>query len=241
MIVVNEGARCPFLFIGDHAGRAIPQALGDLGVGREDLARHIAWDIGVAAVGEHLARRLGACFIRQAYSRLVIDCNRAPATVGATPPVSDGVPIPGNTGVPVEQRAARVAAIYQPYQDAIAAELDRRAALGSDPILVSLHSFTPSLQGVPRPWRYGVLHGEDSPFSSCMLSGMEQALGEAVGDNQPYALNEIDNTVPLHAGGRGLDYLELEIRQDLIAEPPGQAEVAAEVAGFLLAALALKT
>jgi predicted N-formylglutamate amidohydrolase len=41
-----------------------------------------------------------------------------------------------------------------------------------------------------------------------------------------------DNTVPLHADPRGLDYLELEVRQDLIADPAGQ-----DLAAGLLARL----
>ena len=45
-----------------------------------DLARHIAWDIGIAGVGRQLADRLDACLIMQPYSRLVIDCNRPPGS-----------------------------------------------------------------------------------------------------------------------------------------------------------------
>nr|QQZ51524.1 N-formylglutamate amidohydrolase [Phenylobacterium glaciei] len=84
---------------------------------------HIAWDIGVAGLGEQLAARLDACFIRQTYSRLVVDCNRRPGAPEAMPEVSDGVSIPGNLALHPQAMAARRAEIYQPYQDAIAAEL----------------------------------------------------------------------------------------------------------------------
>ena len=109
-----------------------------------------------------------------------------------------------------------MAEIYQPYQDAIGAELDRRA--GRPTILVSLHSFTPVMQGVVRPWRMGVLHRGDSAFSSRVLALLQRELGEAAGDNEPYKMDDTDNTVPLHADPRGLDYLELEVRQVLIAD-----------------------
>lgn len=89
--------------------------------------------------------------------------------------------------------------------------------------MVSLHSFTPEIQGRSRPWAVGVLHRDDSVLSRRVLTLLRAELGDEAGDNQPYAMDEVDNTVPLHAGRRGLDYLELEIRQDLIADAAGQA------------------
>lgn len=143
--------RSPFLLIGDHAGRAIPGGLADLGLGGDDLLRHIAWDIGVHGLGSMLAERLDAVFIRQNYSRLVIDCNRDPSSAEAIPLVSDETPIPGNCGLSEGDRQARVAQIHVPYQAAIAAEIAARAAAGMPTVLVSLHSFTPVMAGVPRP------------------------------------------------------------------------------------------
>jgi predicted N-formylglutamate amidohydrolase len=238
VVVVNEDGASPFLLLGDHAGRAIPARLRDLGLPAGALDRHIAWDIGVAGLGERLARRLDACFIRQAYSRLVIDCNRRPGAADLMPAVSDGQPIPGNADLDPAEAAARVREIYAPYQDRIAATLDRRRAAGRRTLLVSLHSFTPVFQGVPRPWRFGVLHRGDSALSRRVLSLLRRDLGEGVGDNQPYAMDGTDHTVPLHADPRGLDYLELETRQDLIADGPGQDAAAERIAGLLIQALA---
>jgi predicted N-formylglutamate amidohydrolase len=194
---------------------------------------HIAWDIGVAGLGEGLAAALDAVFIRQTYSRLVVDCNRRPDHPGAMPEVSDGVAITGNIGLTPADAAARRAGIYQPYQDAIAAELDRRAAADQPTLLISLHSFTPVMDGIARPWRMGVLHRGDSALSARMLALLRAELGDAAGDNQPYRMDETDNTVPLHADPRGLDYLELEVRQDLIADEAGQAREAAFLATTL--------
>ncbi len=232
-IVANPRGRSAFLLIGDHAGRVIPKALGDLGLAAGAMDTHIAWDIGVAGLGERLGLALDAVFIRQAYSRLVVDCNRRPDHPGAMPEVSDGVAIPGNVGLTPAGAAARRAEIYQPYQDAIAAELDRRAANDQPTLLVSLHSFTPMMDGFARPWRMGVLHRGDSALSAGMLRLLQAVLGEAAGDNQPYRMDETDNTVPLHADPRGLDYLELEVRQDLIADAAGQAAQAAFLATML--------
>ena len=79
-----------------------------------------------------------------------------------------------------------------------------------------------------------MLHLGGSPFSDAMLSRLRAALGEAlVGDNQPYRMDGTDYTVPRHAIARGLDYLELEVRQDTIADPAGVAETAALLAPLL--------
>lgn len=235
-IVQNPGARSPFLLVGDHAGREIPAALGDLGVGGADLERHIAWDIGVAGLGARLADALDATFIRQRWSRLVIDCNRDPARPDAMPAVSDGTAIPANADLSAADREARVQTVFRPYHDAIAAALDARA--DQPTFVVALHSFTPVMGGFRRPWRFGVLHLGASPFSEAVLARLraEPGVGE-VGDNEPYAMDGTDFTIPHHAVGRGLDYAELEVRQDLIADPAGQAEVAALLAKVLPEAL----
>ena len=233
--VDNPGGSSPFLLLGDHAGRAIPRRLAALGLANHDLARHIACDIGVEGLGVRLARRLDATFVRQTYSRLVIDCNRALEAEDSIPSVSDGTRIPGNQDLDAVARAARAAEIFSPYHDHIAKMLDRRRGAT---IIISLHSFTPALGGQARPWRYGVLHRGDSKFSTAVLAALRARVGESlVGDNAPYVMDAIDFTVPHHADPRGLDYLELEVRQDLIADSAGQDE-AAERLGEVFQALA---
>lgn len=218
---VNPSGAGPFLLIGDHAGNAIPQSLGDLGLAAEDRARHIAWDLGVEALGRALAPLLDAPFVAQRMSRLVIDCNRDPVRPDAMPEVSDGTRVPGNIGLSADARAARVAAIHAPYQQAIA---DRIAARG-ETVLVALHSFTPAMGGVARPWHAGVLHnGANDRFARAVLAKLQAEGDLVVGDNEPYAMDRIDYTIPRHAFAAGLPYVELEIRQDLLpADPEGWA------------------
>jgi predicted N-formylglutamate amidohydrolase len=236
-IAHNPGAASPLLLVGDHAGREIPAALGDLGLAPKALTAHIAWDVGVAELGALLSAALDATFIAQRYSRLVIDCNRDPARPDSIAETSDTVAIPGNAALGPEARAERAKRVFLPYHDRIAAEIDARA--GRPTILVALHSFTPALAGAaPRPWRVGVLHMGDSPASVRMLEALRAALGHAlVGDNEPYRMDGADYTVPRHAIARGLDYLELEVRQDLIAAAAGQAAMA-ELLAPLLAGVA---
>ena len=236
--MLNPGALAPLVLVGDHAGCEIPEDLGDLGLPQAEIERHIGWDIGVAALGAALSVRLDAVFIAQRFSRLVIDCNRHPDRPDATPEISDGTPVPGNLGLDATARAARIAAVFTPYHERIAAELGARAGRTPPPVLVALHSFTPVMAGQARPWRYGVLHLGASPLSMRVLAGLRRRLGAAqVGDNEPYMMDGTDYTVPHHAVDRGLDYVELEVRQDLLADPAGVAAVAALLGEVLAEAL----
>ena len=234
VIVHNSGAGAPILLICDHAGRGIPERLGDLGLRPAERARHIAWDIGAGALAGKLADLLGAELILQVYSRLVADCNRDPNDPNVAPEVSDGVPIAANQGLAAEALAARIAEIHAPYHAAIGAALDLR---GPDTLVVSVHSFTPVMQGFQRPWHVGVLHSHDSPASTRMLTALGAVEGLVVGDNQPYAMDGVDYTIPRHAKRRGLDYLELEVRQDLIEAEPGQDAMASMLAPLLRSAV----
>jgi predicted N-formylglutamate amidohydrolase len=230
VIVCNPGAASPYLLLGDHAGRAIPARLGGLGLAAADQMRHIAWDIGVAELGCELAARLNATFIAQRFSRLVIDCNRHPDHPASIAEESDGSPIPGNVGLGDLERARRRREIFLPYHAAISAALDAGPATK----VIALHSFTPSMQGQARPWRFGVLHREDSPLSRLVLARLRGALDkDVVGDNQPYRMDATDFTVPNHCDPRGLDYLELEVRQDLLVGAAACAKVSAIIAEAL--------
>jgi predicted N-formylglutamate amidohydrolase len=235
--LLNEAGGSVFLLAADHAGRAIPRRLGTLGLGEAELGRHMAWDIGIAGVGRELSQRLDAPLLLQTYSRLVIDCNRDPGVASSIPEISETTEIPGNSGLSAADRQARIAAIFRPYHDAIAAALDRRAAAGRATVLVALHSFTPVYKGVARPWHAGVLFNRDDRLAQPLLALLRAEGDLVVGENEPYSVSDLtDYTVPMHGERRGLPHLEIEIRQDLIAEPAGQAAWAARLSQLLPAA-----
>jgi predicted N-formylglutamate amidohydrolase len=223
----SEG-RSRFFVTVDHGGRLLPRALGDLGLPERERERHIAWDIGAAGVARRLARMLDATVVRQIYSRLVCDCNRPPEAPDFAPARSENTEIPGNRNLAAAELAMRRAAVWQPYHDRIAALLDARAAAGRLTVLVAMHSFTPVYNGASRPWQVGLLYNRDRRLAD----GLRKALADerlegqplAVGDNEPYRLtDETDYTIPVHGERRGLLHIEIELRQDLIAEAVGQA------------------
>jgi predicted N-formylglutamate amidohydrolase len=235
----NESGDSVFFLTCEHAGRAFPHRLGRLGLPEAETLRHIAWDIGIGAVGRELSRLLNAAVILQTYSRLVIDCNRDPKVPSSIPEISEDTEIPGNRTLDEADRAARVDAIFRPYHNAIAAALDRRAAADRASVLVALHSFTPVFRGVPRPWQVAVLFNRDPRLAHALAELLRADGSLMVGENEPYRVSDLtDYTVPVHGERRGLPHVEIEIRQDLIADPAGQREWAERLARLLPAAYA---
>lgn len=232
--VVEGRGDSPFVLISDHAGQRVPAALRDLGLPQTELDRHIGWDIGIAGTTAALAARLGAWAILQTYSRLVIDCNRPVHAASSIPAISDATPIPGNRDLPDAARLQRIDEIFAPYHARIAAELDARAAGGAPAILVSMHSFTPAMAGIARPWHAGVLYGRDARLAHALRDALAAEGDLCVGDNQPYAVSDAsDYAVPVHGERRGLPHVAIEIRQDLIADEAGQTAWAARLARLL--------
>lgn len=224
----------PFVLIADHAGQRIPARLGDLGLSQSELDRHIGWDIGIAGLAERLSEKLDAFAILQTYSRLVIDCNRPLEAPGSIVAVSDGTAVPGNEGLDDDARTARALEIFAPYHARITQELDRRSEETPAPVLISLHSFTPVFAGFVRPWHTGVLYHRDTRLAHALRDALRAEAGLVVGDNEPYAVSDTsDFAVPVHGEQRGLLHVELEIRQDLIADTAGQEEWAERLARIL--------
>src|SRR5438874_6610085 len=148
--VLRPEGRSDFVLTADHAGRAIPKRLGMLGLPEDELARHIAWDIGIAGVTERLSEALGAAAVLQNYSRLVIDCNRQPGLDSSIPTVSELTAIPANEGLSSDAREARQREIFQPYHARIEQLLESRSASGRRTLLIAMHSFTPVFKSIAR-------------------------------------------------------------------------------------------
>ena len=225
--IINKAGSSSFLLIGDHAGNAVPAKLAGLGLDDAELSRHIAIDIGVSPLGARLARLLDACFIEQRYSRLVVDCNRHAEASDVMAALSDGTVIPANRDLTTAERAGRLAEIYEPYHRAIAETLVARQQAGRATVLVALHSFTPNMAGVARPWDIGVLHASgNAGFALALLEELRAAGRLCIGDNEPYRMDDTDYTVPRHAWPAGLPYVELEVSQGRLADDASVAEMA---------------
>jgi predicted N-formylglutamate amidohydrolase len=227
---LNPEARSDFVITVDHASCRIPRRLGDLGLPASELRRHIAWDIGALAVARQVAHALDAHLIAQNYSRLVIDCNRDPRVATSIPQIGESIPIPGNIGLSEPEIAARCAEIFTPYHNRLRALLDERQAQGRPTLLVAQHSMTNIFKGVSRAMHAAVLYNHDRRFAGLVLDALRREPDLVVADNEPYFVSdETDYTIPRHAEARGLPHVEIEIRQDLIGDEPGQAQWAQRI------------
>ncbi|MDX1575952.1 MAG: N-formylglutamate amidohydrolase [Kiloniellales bacterium] len=231
--IVNPEASAPVLLVCDHASNFIPRALANLGLDETHLWWHIAYDIGVAEVTRLLSRRLGATAILCGFSRLVIDPNRGPDMPSSIPETVDGVAIPGNRNLSEAERQERIATFFKPYHQAIEGRLRMLTARGPAPAVISLHSFTPVMDGFERPWQVAALWDRDPRLPLPFMAAL-RSLGYTVGDNEPYSGRDFHGyTMQRHADAQGFANLLIEIRQDLIDTADGVGEWADILAGAL--------
>jgi predicted N-formylglutamate amidohydrolase len=225
------------LFLCDHASPALPQAYGDLGLTPDHFTRHIAYDIGAAALTEALAARFEAPALLTTFSRLLIDPNRGADDPTLVMRISDRALSPGNARIDEREVAERKARYWQPYRDAIEETARAMQAAGCVPALISIHSFTPIWRGKPRQWQAAVLWDCDDRLAKPILQGL-RAQGLETGDNEPYDGALRGDTMFDHGTLPGRPHILIEIRQDLIADAAGVAEWAAHLAQLLQNALA---
>ncbi len=222
----------------DHASNVVPDWVngGDLGISPQDMARHIAWDVGAAGLALALGEVLDSPVILSQFSRLVIDPNRGKDDPTLIMRLYDGTIIPGNRHISLVEIAAREKRLYDPYHAALGALMQRQP----DTVLLAVHSFTPCLKGrQPRPWHVGVLYSHMGPeLSRPLLQALARDPDLCVGDNEPYAGHLPGDSIDQHALQSGRLNTLIEVRNELIVDAKGQTDWAARLAPHLWDALA---
>lgn len=223
--LIDGDRRKGLVLVADHAGRELPDEYGHLGLPAAEFERHIAYDIGVAGVTERIAAALGVPAVMARFSRLLIDPNRGEDDPTLIRQLYDGTVIPRNYPVDAPERHKRLDLFYRPYHDAVAALVASVAeATGRAPFIFSIHSFTPRMQGVERPWHAGILWDSDDRAVKPLLSMLSADSSLVIGDNEPYDGALRGDTMFRHAIANGYAHVLIEIRQDLIHGEMGQAE-----------------
>ena len=168
---VTKRSGAPYFVFVDHATNAIPATFDQLALPEDILETHIAYDIGAAAIGEIIARELNATLLTCDYSRLLIDPNRDVASKDVIPEMSDHIPIPRNAQLSHAERQARIDQFHAPYHALLAGELDTLQASHEDPLVISIHSFSPRLVGEKhdRPWHIGFLWKDDEASARALM------------------------------------------------------------------------
>jgi predicted N-formylglutamate amidohydrolase len=226
------------LLLCDHAANALPSDYGSLGLPSDQLKRHIAYDIGAAAVTQRVAAAFEAPAIMTRFSRLLIDPNRGTDDPTMIMRLSDGAVVPGNRHIDDQEREKRTRLYYRPYHMAIDRVIDQCLAIGIPPTLLSIHSFTESWKGSPRPWHVGILWDKDDRLARPLLDGFYREHDLIVGDNQPYSGQLVGDCLWQHGTMRGLAHAIIEIRQDLIRDELGQTAWSGRVVRVMASILA---
>lgn len=205
----------------EHASERVPSGFD---IPAELRGTHRAWDPGAAALTRVLSGRLGAPAVLAGVSRLLIDVNRDISDPELIMESVDGIEIASNAGLTPDQREERVERWHHPFHAAVNRCCEEGAAL-----LVSVHTFTPELGEERRDFHYGLLHaGETSAVNRAY--GVLRTKGREVRLNEPYSgLHGKIYSVARHGWAHGIDFMEFEVRNDLLGSPRELDEVASHL------------
>ncbi|MEM7733352.1 MAG: N-formylglutamate amidohydrolase [Pseudomonadota bacterium] len=232
--VENPNGPHAALLVCEHASARMPASFDGLGLRKEDLDSHIAWDPGALETARHLSTILDATIVHSTVSRLIYDCNRPPDADSAMPARSEETAVPGNTGLTVEEKAERTRQFYRPFEALLSDTLSSRS---DQSVLVTIHSFTPIFRGQKRSVEIGILHDDDSRLADALL---QVAGGFRIERNAPYGPEDgVTHTLRQHAMPRGILNVMFEIRNDLIASSEQCESMAQTLAGWLTKAIAI--
>ena len=220
----------PFVIVCEHASNHFPASFKGLGLPEGVRTSHVAWDPGAMPVATRLANQLGAGLVASGVSRLIYDCNRSPSAKDAMPVRSEVFDIPGNANLSQADRDARTNTFYRPFE----AALSEMVASVTDPIIVTVHSFSPVFHGAQRSVEVGILHDVDTRLADIMLAVAAQHTDANVQRNVPYGPEHgVTHTLKVHGVKHGHPNVMLEIRNDLIVTPDQQAKMADMLASWI--------
>lgn len=234
--VDNAAGSSSVVLVCEHASHHIPALFDGLGLPPSDRLSHAVWDPGAFSVALEMSRLLDAPLVSSRVSRLVYDCNRPSSAPDAMPARSEVIDVPGNQDLRARDREARTQSYYQPFF----AQLRDVVQRTTNPIVVTIHSFTPIYHGELRSVEIGVLHDRDLRLADAMMQNAAAHTPVNVQLNQPYGPeNGVTHTLKEHAVKYGHLNVMLEIRNDLIETPEQQRFMAAMLAGWIADACAL--
>lgn len=221
----------------EHASWTLPPGV-ELGVDDPVLRSQASWDPGAYEIAAAIGEDVGLPVHTGAFSRMWVDLNRPVEHPDVIPRLSYGVPVPGNTDLSADERAARLATYHAPYWQAVRRDVDGRLARGGC-MHLSVHSFDPALDPERRTYDLGVLFDPGRPFEADLAERLLFELrgaGFAVRANQPYrgtdpALVTSLRDALVHAPYAGI---ELETSFAVVRQAGGCARVAAAVAPVLI-------
>ena len=213
----------------EHASARIPPPWTTTAADAPWLQTHWSLDLGARALTIDLAARMGAPAVLARFNRLLCDANRPEHAADLCRAEVEGHVLSFNRGVDAAERERRLARFHRPYHGRI----DRMLADGQPGLLFSVHTYTPRYLDQVRQVQLGVLfdlHDELGAHFAELL----RPTGLQVEENAPWSGKKgLAYSPDRHGRAAGIPYLELEVRNDLLASAAAVSRIGATVAQAL--------
>ena len=194
----------------------MPDEWRHLFAGHEDVLRsHRGWDPGAFEVGRELARALGAPYIAQRVTRLLVETNR-----------SENHPqlfSEFTRALSPDDRRQLMERYYRPHRRRVVEAVDEVLKYADVAIHVGVHSFTPIWEGEERRVDVGLLYDPSSPLERDLCARWRDELRRVRPDlrirrNTPYrgVADGLTKTLRRVFGTERYVGIELEMSQALV-------------------------
>lgn len=236
--VLNASGTGGIVFVCEHASNFIPPQLKQLGLSDDLVKSHIAWDPGALELAKNLSAAFDAPLVASTVSRLVYDCNRPPEAADAIPSKSEIHEISGNSDLSAQDKQSRVDHVYLPFTSSLKEVMTACLDQTDTPVMVTIHSFTPTYKGQTRDVEIGILHDKDTRLADAILDEAPKNSSFVIRRNEPYGPeNGVTHTLQTQALSNGFANVMIEVRNDLINDQNGVKRVALDLIKLLETAL----
>lgn len=204
----------------EHGGNEVPEQYRRLFAGYDDvLAGHRGYDPGTLTLARAFARHFQAPLFFSTTTRLLVELNRSPRHRALFSEFT----------APLDAATKRrlLDEFYQPYRRRVATAIAERIAARSRVVHISVHSFTPELNGIVRTADVGLLYDPRRAAERTLCLAWQKMLSARRPDlrvrrNYPYLGTSDGFTTSLrrHFGADCYAGIELEVNQNWPAGPP---------------------
>jgi predicted N-formylglutamate amidohydrolase len=180
----SPGPVVRWLLTCEHGGHEVPARWRRQFRGaREVLHSHRGWDRGALATFRILAPAVADAYFHATTTRLLVDLNRS---IGHRALFSEYT-----RSLPAQEREEILEQHYHAWRDPVIERIDRWRRAGDAVLHVSVHSFTPTLNGQVRNADIGLLYDPGRPWERSVCRRWRQILRDAAPDarvrrNYPY-------------------------------------------------------
>jgi predicted N-formylglutamate amidohydrolase len=170
---LNKRKSWTILVTCEHAANRIPKRYQHLFESAEDLLKtHRGYDIGALALAQRLSKVLEAPLFTGKYSRLLADLNRHPGHWNVFSRFTDAL------DAAEQQRILKT--YHEPYRAGVRNHVQQEIKNTHSVLHLSIHSFTPELDGVIRTADIGFLYDpkrkSEKQITACLIKQFKNNL-----------------------------------------------------------------